>query len=137
MEAAADQPPTAKDFEKILNHHLDPIKHDIQAIMYLKDAVNPIKSEIDELTKRVGLLEANYSSRPASARSASGASVDTGTQAKLTELEREVAQLREQGSKSSDVGGKLTYNTSDKKGITAVVGNLDGFTSLEDASKWL
>eukprot|EP00959_Pyramimonas_sp_CCMP1952_P425165 8905581-Pyramimonas_sp.AAC.1 len=79
MEVAAGQPLTYRGSERMLNHHLDPIKHNIQPIKTHgisqeapDDAVKPIKIDIAELTKRVVPLETNCSFRPASVISASG-----------------------------------------------------------------
>eukprot|EP00959_Pyramimonas_sp_CCMP1952_P134442 2812766-Pyramimonas_sp.AAC.1 len=73
-------------------------------------------------------MDALESSIPASARSASGASVDTTTQSKLADLEREIALLRQSG-KASMYGNAVTD--------TIVFGNLDALGSLAEATKFL
>ena len=59
---------------------------------------------------------------------------------KLVELEREVARLREPGL-ASKFGGypsaTVHTNTNDKRNVTAVIGNLDGFDSIVAATDWL
>ena len=86
---------TTDTFRKILNEQLDPIWKDIMAIRQhgvsqhdLQTAIKPLKDEIDDLTKRIGLLESNYTSRQVSGRT-SEASVDTATQTKLLNLEKQ------------------------------------------------
>eukprot|EP00959_Pyramimonas_sp_CCMP1952_P229740 4803139-Pyramimonas_sp.AAC.1 len=69
------KPLTTDTFREILNEQLGPIQKDIMAIKQhgiskhdLQLAINPLKNEIDDLTKRIGLLESNYTSQPVSGR---------------------------------------------------------------------
>ncbi|CAK0902885.1 unnamed protein product, partial [Prorocentrum cordatum] len=67
MMSKTPQALTTDTFRDILNEQLDPIRKDILAIKEhgvsqhdLQAAINPLKDEIDGLTKRIGLLESHF-----------------------------------------------------------------------------
>ena len=134
-----DKSLTAQMFKDILNEQLGPIKRDIQAIKThgvshedLTSMVGPLKKDIEFLTARVATLEMEPS-RPTSARS--DATEGTVTQQKLNELEHEIQQLKRQHTPRSSTS--TLPADCDKRGCTAVFGNLDGFDMFHTASAWL
>ena len=142
LRAADSHPLTADDFRNILNEQLNPIRDDIHAIKThgvsqadLKSTIAPINAAIEDITARLESLEARDSRAPTpgptSARTASEASVDTIMQTKLQELEREVQLLKHHG------GPRASADVHNKRSVTAVFGNLDGFDMFNTAAAWL
>eukprot|EP00959_Pyramimonas_sp_CCMP1952_P187270 3915805-Pyramimonas_sp.AAC.1 len=119
---------TVGQFKQILRDQLQPIQNDIRAIKQhgvsqqdLRNAVEPLKTAVDDITARVAVLESLPHRPDADSATGSARSLASTVEAKLSEIERQMAEL----------------TTNKQYECNAVIGGLGNFDTLRDASAWI